>query len=139
MEFTQTTPSSNWTVAHNLNSSQPVVDVWIDDNGITTAILPKQIQIANANTLNISFSIPLSGTAVVNTTSTQNHTHNQSTSSNEWHIIHDFGSKFVNIEVMVQYNGALQSITPQNITSINNNQVNVYFSTPFTGLARVSK
>lgn len=139
MELTQTTPSSNWTVTHNLDTSQPAVDVWVEDNGITTAILPKQIQITNANTLNINFSIPMSGTAVVNKEATQSYTHNQPTTSNEWHILHNFGSKFVNIEVMVQYNGVLESITPQNITSINDNQINVYFSTPLMGLARVSK
>jgi hypothetical protein len=139
MELTQTTPSSNWTVTHNLDTLQPAVDVWVDDGGITTAILPKQIQTTNANTLNINFSIPMSGTAVVNKEATQSYTHNQSSTSNEWNILHNFGSKFVNIEVMVQYNGVLESITPQNITSINDNQIKVYFSTPMMGLARVSK
>jgi hypothetical protein len=81
----------------------------------------------------------MSGTAVVNKEATQSYTHNQPSTSNEWNVLHNFGSKFVNIEVMVQYNGVLESITPQNITSINDNQIKVYFSTPMMGLARVSK
>lgn len=139
MEINQSTPSSIWAVAHNLNTTQPAVDVWVDDNGVTTAILPKQIQLVDNNNLNISFSVPISGTVVVNSTSSDAYTHNQPTTSNQWSILHNLGTKFVNIEVMVQFNGVLESITPHNITSINNNQVNVYFSTPMSGLARVSK
>ena len=139
MEINQSTPSSIWAVAHNLNTSQPAVDVWVDDNGVTTAISPKQIQLVDNNNLNISFSVPIAGTAVVSTTSSESYTHNQPVLSNEWYILHNFGSKFVNIEVMVQFNGVLESITPKNITSVNDNQVNVYFSTPLLGLARVSK
>jgi hypothetical protein len=40
MEINQSTPSSIWAVAHNLNTTQPAVDVWVDDNGVTTAIMP---------------------------------------------------------------------------------------------------
>lgn len=139
MEFTQTTPSNSWTIEHSLNIMQPIVDVWVDNNGVTTGILPKAIQVIDGSSINISFSIPIIGTAVVNGVSTQSYIHNQINDSPEWHIRHNLGTKFVNIEVIVNYDGVLESIIPQNITCINNNQINVYFSRPFLGLVRVSK
>lgn len=139
MEITQSTPSSNWSVTHNLDTMQPAVDVWVDDNGVTTAMLPKQVQLVDANHLNISFSIPMAGTAVVTSASSQGYTHNQTNVSNEWHVLHNFGSKFVHVEVMVDYGGVLESFLPANITSVNDNQVNVYFNTPMSGIVRVSQ
>jgi hypothetical protein len=69
----------------------------------------------------------------------QTYTHTQDTPSAEWTIIHEMGSKYVNIDVIVQYNGRLETILPQNIVSINEHQTNVFFSSPFSGIARVSK
>ena len=139
MEFTQTTPSSVWTITHNLNSAQPAIDVWVDDNGVTTAILPKKIELIDANTANIIFTIPFSGTAVVVTEPTHAYTHTQSSASDEWHVVHNIGSAFLNIDVVIDNNGIVENITPQNITSIDDNQINVFFSKPYVGIARVSK
>jgi hypothetical protein len=67
------------------------------------------------------------------------YTHEQPTASAEWTIIHNMGSKYVNIDVVVNYQDRLETILPQNIVSISDNQTNVSFSSAFSGVARVSK
>jgi hypothetical protein len=71
--------------------------------------------------------------------SIQTYTHTQSIPSAEWTILHNVGSKYINIDVVVDYNGQLETILPSNIVSISNNQTNVSFSSAFSGIARVSK
>ena len=68
MAFTYTTPAPTlvWNVTHDLNTLNPVVDVWVDDNGNTTAVLPKQIRVIDANKLEISFTVATNGVAVIN-------------------------------------------------------------------------
>ncbi len=65
--------------------------------------------------------------------------HEQTISSNTWDVMHNLGSKFVNIDVMVDYNGQLESILPKQIISLTDNQIQVTFNSPFTGKARVTK
>ena len=69
----------------------------------------------------------------------QTYTHEQTTASAEWTIVHNMGSPYVNIDVIVNYNGQLETILPQNVVSINDHQTNVFFSSAFSGIARVSK
>lgn len=67
------------------------------------------------------------------------YTHEQSTASSEWTIVHNMGSKYVNIDVVVEYQDRLETILPKNIVSISDNQTNVSFSSNFAGIARVSR
>ena len=64
--YTKDTPASVWNVTHDLDTLNPVVDVWVDDNGNTTAVLPKQIRVIDANKLEITFTVALNGVAVIN-------------------------------------------------------------------------
>jgi 3-oxoacyl-ACP reductase-like protein len=66
---TQSTPSTLWTVAHNLSGSGsqgvPAVDVIVDYNGTRTKMMPDEITIVDKDTLTISFSVAQSGTAII--------------------------------------------------------------------------
>jgi hypothetical protein len=66
---TQTTPSTLWTVNHNLGGNGgdgiPAVDVIVDHNGTMTKMMPSQITIVDKNTVTISFTVARSGKAVV--------------------------------------------------------------------------
>jgi hypothetical protein len=64
--YTKDTPGLVWNVTHNLNTLNPVVDVWVDDNGNTTAVLPKQVRIIDADKLEITFTVTTNGVAVIN-------------------------------------------------------------------------
>jgi hypothetical protein len=64
--YTNNTPATAWIITHDLNTLNPVVDVWVDDNGNTTAIIPKQIRVIDANKLEITFTVAINGVAVIN-------------------------------------------------------------------------
>jgi len=57
--FYQTSASDTWTVVHNLNG-YPISDVIVDYNG-RQKILPLSITYTDANTIVVSFSIPVTG------------------------------------------------------------------------------
>jgi hypothetical protein len=69
----------------------------------------------------------------------QTYVHEQTIPSQTWDVMHSLGSKFVNIDVMIDYNGQLETILPKNIISLTDNQIQVTFNSPFTGKARVTK
>jgi hypothetical protein len=69
----------------------------------------------------------------------QSYIHEQTTPSSTWDVMHSLGSPFVNIDVMININGNLETILPQSIKSVTDNQIQVTFSSPYTGKARVSK
>jgi hypothetical protein len=63
--FTQTESATEWTIAHSAGTTAPVVSVWINEGSTAVAIIPKEIQIVDANNLIIKFSAAHSGTAVI--------------------------------------------------------------------------
>lgn len=69
----------------------------------------------------------------------QTYVHEQTVASTTWDVMHMLGSKYINIDVIVNYNGQLETILPKNIVNLTNDQTQVTFNTPFTGVARCSK
>jgi hypothetical protein len=67
------------------------------------------------------------------------YTHEQTVPSTTWDVMHMMGSKYINIDVIVNYNGQLETILPKNIVNLTDDQTQVTFNTPFTGFARASK
>ena len=58
----QAAPSDEWTITHNFGR-EPVVDVFIDVDGVLTKILPHGMQIVSANEIKIVFTSPRTGRA----------------------------------------------------------------------------
>lgn len=56
----QQTPSSVWTVEHNLNC-KPIVEVIVENQGVLEKIYPETIKHIDDNTVAIIFSTPRSG------------------------------------------------------------------------------
>lgn len=61
----QEDPEVTWVINHGLNTTAPMVNVWIDDNGIERKVIPNDIKVINAGTVNIIFSVPRIGKAVI--------------------------------------------------------------------------
>lgn len=61
-EYTQTIPSSSWTVAHNGNTLRATVSVYDTTN---EQVIPEQVQIIDANNVLVTFGTPLAGIALV--------------------------------------------------------------------------
>jgi hypothetical protein len=64
-EHNQIIASSTWSITHNLNTTSPVVDIWIDVAGTITHIVPLEVQVIDSISCNILFSVNTSGTAVL--------------------------------------------------------------------------
>lgn len=58
----QSNPAMVWNITHNLNN-YPIVDVMVDENGVLTKIIPKNIFVINLNTCQIEFSSARTGQA----------------------------------------------------------------------------
>lgn len=62
VNFEQVTPSSTWTIVHNLNNKHPLVQIY-DSSDAT--IIPQSIVGTNTNTVTITFSTAINGYARV--------------------------------------------------------------------------
>lgn len=62
---TQSTPSTIWTINHNLGLSYPIVDVFYNNNGTMTKILPSSVEVLNVNTVQLTFTSAIAGEAEV--------------------------------------------------------------------------
>ena len=62
--FHQTTPSSTWTITH-FGGNVPVIDVYCEIDGVVQKMIPLSISVVDAKTVEIEFSIPRSGIAVI--------------------------------------------------------------------------
>lgn len=52
----QGSPSSVWTITHNLNTQALTIDVYIDNAGVLTKVLPLSVVHQDNNTVVVTFS-----------------------------------------------------------------------------------
>lgn len=55
-----------WSIPHNLDRTNVLVDVFVNWQGGLQKILPKSVSPVDSNTLRVEFSVPLTGEARVN-------------------------------------------------------------------------
>lgn len=60
-EHVQETPEAIWTVRHNLFTRSPVVDVFVDFDGVLQKMMPKAIVVVSALECRIEWSVPRTG------------------------------------------------------------------------------
>lgn len=60
---TQNTAASTWTVTHNLNTLQPLIDTFIVVDGAWQTVLPDYILYPDANTVTIHWTTAYAGSA----------------------------------------------------------------------------
>lgn len=66
IQFDQTTPAITWTVVHNLNTSYPIVDVYVLNQSSEYAkFLPAHVNVVDANTVQLTFTSAKAGKAMV--------------------------------------------------------------------------
>lgn len=65
----QVSPAVVWSIEHNLGNNGgagiPIVDVFITDNSEQVKIIPARIEKIDANTVEVEFTAPTAGTAIV--------------------------------------------------------------------------
>lgn len=131
---TQLTASTTWSFGHNLNTLTPLLQVY-DLN--YEQIIPNEIVSINAFASEIRFDYTQAGYAVASTGggltvtgSTPRLT--QTVPATTWSFAHNLGTQFPGFEVFDQNDYV---IIPAGIYAIDENNAEIYFATPSTGVA----
>ena len=135
---TQASGSDTWTIAHNLNTGTPVVQVY-DANG--ESVIPNTVTPTTNNQVVITFGSSTIGRAIVlsgnfegnsKVTNVMSYTHEQSIPAIQWVVQHALG----HYPVVRVYTSSGQEIQPADITHNNFMQTTITFSTNTAGSAR---
>jgi hypothetical protein len=131
---TQLTASTTWSFDHNLNTQIPLLQVY-DLN--YNQIIPNEIVSISISTSEIRFDYTQAGYAVASTGggltitgSTPRLT--QTTPSVTWSFAHNLGTQFPGFEIFDQNDYV---VIPAGIHAIDENNAEIYFAAPSTGIA----
>jgi hypothetical protein len=131
---TQLTASTTWSFTHNLNTLTPLLQVY--DLGYEQ-IIPNEIVSIDAFTSEIRFdytqagyAVASSGGGLVITGSTPRLV--QTVAATTWSFAHNLGTKYPGFEVFDQNDYV---VIPAGIYAIDENNAEIYFATPSTGVA----
>ncbi len=133
VRYVQTAPSSDWIIAHSLNTSNILVQVY-DNTG--NWILPNGINTGTLNQVSITFNTPQAGVAILLRGEVDGNAfpliaYQQSfTNSSTWVITHNLG---YNPTIQTYVNNQL--VEPASLTYDTLNQATATFSSPQTGYA----
>ena len=61
----QDVAAASWSIQHNLNTSAPVVDVWIELDGAKQKMLPLSVIAVDDNNCTVNFTVARSGAAAI--------------------------------------------------------------------------
>jgi hypothetical protein len=131
---TQLTASTTWSFTHNLNTQTPLLQVY---NLGYEQIIPNEIVSINAFTSEIRFDYSQSGYAVASTGGGLTITGStprlvQTVAATTWSFAHNLGTKYPGFEVFDQNDYV---VIPAGIYAIDENNAEIYFATPSTGVA----
>jgi hypothetical protein len=131
---TQLTASTTWSFVHNLNTQTPLLQVY--DLGYEQ-IIPNEIVSIDAFTSEIRFDYTQAGYAVASsggglivTGSTPRLV--QTVAATTWSFQHNLGTKYPGFEV---YNSNDDVIIPAGIHAVDEDNAEIYFAIPSTGIA----
>jgi hypothetical protein len=140
--YVQAVDSSSWTLVHNLNTVNPLIQVYGTD---LIAVIPDSITTVDNNTSIVTFGYPIAGRAVAifgsnlvgSTKTLASYVYTQTTLSDTWVIDHDLGY-YPTVRVFISdTNGNNSEIQPLSIVHNSIFQTTITFSTNETGVVRV--
>jgi len=132
--MTQTSAAATWSFVHNLNTRNPIVQVY---DSSYNQIVPNEIVGIDSATAEIRFDYSQAGYAVASnggglyitgSTSRINQTSNATT----WSFTHNLGTKYPSFEV---FDVDDKVIIPAGIKATTINTAEIYFATPTSGVA----
>ena len=134
VQFSQSVAAATWSFTHNLNTRNPIVQVY---DSFYQQIIPNNIVGTSVNTAEIRFDYSQAGYAVMSnggglyvTGSTSQLT--QTSAAVTWSFTHNLNSKYVNFET---YDSGDNVIIPAGIHVIDTNSAELYFATATSGIA----
>jgi len=134
VSFTQSSAATTWSFTHNMNTRNPIVQVYGSDY---KQIIPNDIVGVNVNTAEIRFDYATTGYVIMSnggglyvTGSTS--LLNQTSAATTWSFTHNLNSKYVNFEV---YDSNDYVIIPAGIRAIDVNTAELHFAGATAGKA----
>lgn len=133
VELNQTTPSTTWTFNHKLGQKYPIFQVFDSTDRV---IIPSQIIAVDSDNATITFPSAQTGRVIASLGTGPGGMSQYFSSAATWSLNHNMGTEY---PIVTVYSSAKKIIYPQEIKSIDGNNVDVYFSTPVAGYLNVSK
>jgi len=132
VQFTQATPATTWSFTHNLNTRNPIVQVY---DTTYKQIIPNQIVSVDAFNAQVLFDYSQSGYVVMSNGGGLYVTGSTSlifpTSSVTWSFQHNLNSQYINFTA---YDSNNNVIIPSGIKAISPNYAEMYFATSQSGV-----
>ncbi len=130
----QSTPSTTWTMVHNLGE-QYVSFTFYDEND--EVIIPNTVNATSTSTLTATFSVAAIGKCIITIGSAPNYyLHTQGSTNTTWTISHSLANKYCNVRC---YDASNNYVIPQTIVATDANTITVTFASPIAGHAFVTK
>jgi hypothetical protein len=133
VKLDQTTPSTTWTFNHNLGQKYPIFQIFDTNDRV---ILPSQITAVNSDTATITFPSAQTGKVIASLGTGPGGMTQQFASATTWSVNHNMGTDY---PIVTVYDNNRKIIFPQEIKSIDGDNIEVYFSIPVSGHLNVAK
>jgi hypothetical protein len=132
-ELNQTTPSTSWTFQHNLGQKYPIFQIFDSNDEV---IIPSQIIAVSSDSATITFSSLQTGRAIASLGTGPGGMTQQFSAATTWSLSHNMGADY---PIVTVYDTNRKIVFPNEIRSIDADNVDVYFSTPVAGYLNVAK
>jgi hypothetical protein len=132
-ELNQTTPSTTWTFQHNLGQKYPIFQIFDSNDKV---IIPSQIIAVSSDSATITFPSTQTGRAIASLGTGPGGMTQQFSAATTWSVSHNMGADY---PIVTVYNNNRKIIFPDEIRSIDADNVEVYFSAPVAGYLNVAK
>ena len=142
-------PTATWSFNHQMGQKYPSIQVFNSDGYV---VMPSEIKAVDENNLNVYFSQPqtgvvsatLGGAGTAGTSGTSGTSgrdglggySNTFTASTTWSVVHNLGMDF---PIVTAWDTNRKVVLPTEIYSVDNNNIEVYFSQPIAGTISVIK
>ena len=135
--FTQSVAATTWSFTHNLNTRNPLLQVYDSTN---SQVIPFNIVGTDPNQATIYFDTAESGFAVASnggglTVSGSTARLDQTSAAVTWSFTHNLATKYPNFEI---WDSNDDVVIPAGIHSVNDMTAEIYFAFPTTGVAIAS-
>ncbi len=132
-ELNQTTPSTSWTFQHNLGQKFPIFQIFDSNDEV---IIPSQIIAVSSDSATITFPSAQTGRAIASLGTGPGGMTQEFSAATTWSLSHNMGTDY---PIVTVYDNNRKIIFPQEIKSIDGDNIEVYFSVPVAGHLNVAK
>jgi hypothetical protein len=132
-ELNQTTPSTSWTFQHNLGQKFPIFQIFDSNDKV---IIPSQIIAVSSDSATITFPSAQTGRAIASLGTGPGGMTEAFSAATTWSVSHNMGADY---PIVTVYDSNRKIVFPNEIRSIDADNVEVYFSTPVAGYLNVAK